>query len=205
MMLEVDHYLGLIGVTLEKREESGYQSHVIQRGRPEVEGQLSHRFEQLIHQGSGLLESGFGRICCQIADWSQDQPEPGQHLPDLVMKLTGQVAAFLLLNFEQPAGKRLESRRVLLQCLFRLSKLGDIQSCSDQADGRALLVQDCTSPVIQYTNAAVREGDSVINAEMAALTNRLVDQRADPIRIFRHESVQELLVGEVDFVRFQAE
>jgi len=54
-------------------------------------------------------------------------------------------------------------------------------------------------------NAAVRESDSVITAEMPALANRLVHQRPHPIHIFWHKEVQELLVGVVDLVRLQAE
>jgi len=56
---------------------------------------------------------------------------------------------------------------------------------------------------MQHTDATVREGNSVITAEAAALPNCLVDQGADPIHILRHNELQEPLVGDV--VRLQAE
>src|ERR1700687_734851 len=148
--------------------------------------------------GPRLVDSaveGNGRL---LAFWFQQQVKTREHLTNFVMQLACQMMAFGLLHFEEPPGKGLEPGRVLLQGLFRLSKLGDVLSRSDKAYRLAGLVEDDLSPVIQYTNAAVRAGDAVIGVEGATLANGLVHERAHRIHVLRQEKVEELLVGEAD-------
>jgi hypothetical protein len=55
LMLEIHHHSRLLGVPLEKGQESGHQSQLIQRRGPQVKRQRPYFLKELIDKGPPLL------------------------------------------------------------------------------------------------------------------------------------------------------
>lgn len=110
---EFDVHPRLPRIPLQETFQSGDQPEIVEGGRAEVERQRPYAAAQLVHGAPRLLEPAWTaatRRGCSAACRS------GQDLPDLVVKLAGDLFPGRLLHFDQPS--RQASQR-LLGAFFR--------------------------------------------------------------------------------------
>ena len=103
-VLELDLDTGLVGESLEEREQGGQQPELIEHGGTQVERETADPAEQVVDDAAGLLQPGVHRGRWLIAPRFEQQLEARQQLAELVVELASQAPALGLLDLEQLPG-----------------------------------------------------------------------------------------------------
>ena len=123
--------------------ERGAEAKVVEHAGPESERQIAHCAEHLVHELFGLgdrrTQPAVGG-CAAALDPAQLHAQGGEHLPHMIVQLTGQIPALFFLRRNQPLGELSHLTLCLLRDrpLLVGSPLGHAQSDDDrQRDDQA--------------------------------------------------------------------
>ena len=89
-MPELHGDAGLLLVTFQMPVERGHQPEIIQHLRTEIDGELSHAFDQIVDEPQCLVKTLLLRRALRTQRGFQNQLQTGDRLADLVMQFTGE-------------------------------------------------------------------------------------------------------------------